>query len=83
MMNDIGVWLESLGLAQYADAFADNDVGPDVLADLTEDHLKELGISLGNRLRLLKAGGAVSVGSVAKAAVVSHLNPPATLNGAS
>ena len=53
--QDITAWLTNLGLEKYADAFVFHDVGPDVLADLTEEHLKELGVSLGNRLRLLKA----------------------------
>lgn len=47
--------MERLGLAKYGDVFADNDIGTDILADLTEDHLKELGVSIGDRLRLLKA----------------------------
>ncbi|PPR20529.1 MAG: Adenylate cyclase 1, partial [Alphaproteobacteria bacterium MarineAlpha10_Bin1] len=47
--------MERLGLAKYGDVFADNDIGTDILADLTEEHLKELGVSIGDRLRLLKA----------------------------
>jgi class 3 adenylate cyclase/predicted ATPase len=48
-------WLEGLGLGKYTKVFAENDIGADVLPVLTEDHLKELGVSLGDRLRLLKA----------------------------
>ncbi|SLN69294.1 adenylate/guanylate cyclase domain-containing protein [Oceanibacterium hippocampi] len=55
MDDGLRAWLQDLGLAKYADIFADNDVGLDVLGYLTEDHLRELGVSLGNRLRLLKA----------------------------
>ncbi|WP_457938372.1 adenylate/guanylate cyclase domain-containing protein [Mesorhizobium sp. 10J20-29] len=55
MKQDIRAWLTNLGLGKYADAFFFHDVGTDVLADLTEEHLKELGVSLGNRLRLLRA----------------------------
>ena len=54
-MSDVAQWLEGLGLGKYAEVFAENDVGPDVLAHLTEEHLKELGVSLGDRLRLLTA----------------------------
>lgn len=50
MVDDIGVWLESLGLDQYIDAFADNKIGPDVLSDLTKDDLKELGVCIGELL---------------------------------
>ena len=49
-------WLRNLGLAQYAQAFAENDVDFDVLGGLTEADLKELGVaSLGHRKRLLAA----------------------------
>ena len=49
-------WLRNLGLAQYAQAFAKNDIDFDVLARLTDSDLKELGVgSLGHRKRLLAA----------------------------
>jgi class 3 adenylate cyclase len=49
-------WLEGLGLAQYAAAFAENDVDLAILSNLTDADLKELGISsLGHRKRLLAA----------------------------
>ncbi len=54
-MRDVAEWLDALGLGKYAENFAENDVGPDVLPDLTEGHLKELQVSLGDRVRLLKA----------------------------
>jgi len=49
------VWLENLGLARYADLFADNHIGLDVVAYLKKDDLKELGICIGDRLRLRHA----------------------------
>ncbi len=53
---EIGEWLQSLGLAQYARAFAENDIDFTILAGLTDADLKELGISsLGHRKRLLAA----------------------------
>src|SRR5215471_17594570 len=53
---DVGIWLETLGLGQYAQAFAENDVDFAVLAQLTDADLKELGVtSLGHRKRLLTA----------------------------
>ena len=52
-MQSIRAWLEELGLGQYADAFEENDIALDVVAKLTDDDLKELGVSLGNRKRLL------------------------------
>src|ERR1700722_213025 len=52
---DVGVWLRSLGLGHYETAFGDNSVDADVLADLSDSDLKELGVTLGDRKRLLKA----------------------------
>ena len=52
---DVDAWLENLGLGQYAEVFAENRVGADVLSDLSEDDLEKLGIPLGDRKRLLKA----------------------------
>ena len=54
-MDHVAKWLGDLGLGKYAEVFADNDVGSDVLPELTEEHLKELGVSLSDRVRLLKA----------------------------
>src|ERR1700730_5998601 len=51
---DVAVWLKSLGLGQYARAFADNDVDFSVLSQLTDADLRELGpTSLGPGKRLL------------------------------
>src|SRR5579864_384911 len=49
-------WLRSLGFGEYAQAFAMNHVDFEVLAELTDADLKELGVSsLGHRKRLLAA----------------------------
>ena len=53
---DVGTWLSALGLGQYAQAFADNDIDVETLRELTADDLKELGVaSLGHRKKLLAA----------------------------
>ena len=53
---DVEGWLQGLGLAQYAAAFAENDIDFTLLGKLTDADLKELGISsLGHRKRLLAA----------------------------
>ena len=52
---DVGVWLRSLGLSHYEAAFADNFIDADILPDLSDSDLKELGVTLGDRKRLLKA----------------------------
>ena len=49
MADEIAHWLEGLGLGQYAQAFAENDIELKNLPRLTEDDLKELGLSIGHR----------------------------------
>jgi hypothetical protein len=52
-MQQVSDWLEKLGLGQYAQRFAENDISFSVLPDLTDQHLKELGVSLvDHRLQL-------------------------------
>ena len=53
---DISAWLRGLGLERYEAVFRDNDVGADVLPELTADDLIDLGInSIGHRRKLLAA----------------------------
>ena len=53
---DVTDWLRALGLERYETAFRENDVSAEILRDLTDYDLKELGItSLGHRRQLLKA----------------------------
>ena len=47
--DDFRPWLEALGLGKYAETFADNDVGFDVLCHLSDADLRSLGLSLGHR----------------------------------
>ena len=55
-MRQIADWLEELGMSEYADQFAGNDIDLGVLVDLTDQDLKELGVSsLGHRRKLLRA----------------------------
>jgi class 3 adenylate cyclase/predicted ATPase len=54
-MQQVAEWLEKLGLGQYAQRFAENDISFAVLPDLTDQDLKEIGVSLGHRRRLLQA----------------------------
>ena len=55
-MQQIADWLEKLGLGQYAQQFAENDINFTILSDLSDQDLKELGVSsLGHRRQLLRA----------------------------
>jgi class 3 adenylate cyclase len=46
-------WLASLGLSEYAQRFAENDIDVTVLRHLTDQDLKEIGVSLGHRRKIL------------------------------
>jgi hypothetical protein len=53
---NVTIWLEQLGLAQYATAFRDNDIDGDVLPDLTGEDLIAIGVtSVGHRRKLVSA----------------------------
>ena len=53
---DVGDWLRGLGLERYEAAFRENEIDETVLPSLTEEHLKQLGVSpLGHRVKLLDA----------------------------
>ena len=54
-MQQIADWLEKLGLGQYAQR-SENDINFSILSDLTDQDLKEIGVSsLGHRRHLLRA----------------------------
>jgi class 3 adenylate cyclase len=53
---DVMVWLRSLGLGKYEAAFRENEIDETLLPSLTEEHLKQLGVTaLGHRVKLLEA----------------------------
>ena len=52
---DIGGWLRGLGLGQYEAMFRESEIDAEVLPELTESDLSQLGVPLGHRKRLLKA----------------------------
>lgn len=52
---DIGAWLNGLGLGQYETVFRENEIDTDVLIELTDQHLRDLGVALGHRLKILRA----------------------------
>src|SRR5262245_14858039 len=54
-MQQIENWLESLGLGEYSQRFAENRIDASVLRDLTEEDLEKIGIRLGHRKKMLRA----------------------------
>lgn len=74
-MHDLAQWLSSLGMAEYSQVFAENDIDLSVLDELTEADLKELGMSLGQRKRLIKARREYQVGSESAVSTDDELPP--------
>ena len=72
-MQQVADWLEKLGLGQYAQRFAENDISFSVLPDLTDQDLKEIGVSLGHRRQLLR-----EIANLDKTAPTSPSAPSAT-----
>ena len=66
-MQQIADWLGRLGLEQYARRFAENEIDVSVLRYLTDQDLKDIGVPLGHRRKILAAitdafGGAEAKG---------------------
>jgi class 3 adenylate cyclase len=64
-------WLASLGLSEYAQRFAENDIDVTVLRHLTDQDLKEIGVSLGHRRKIL-----ASIAELAGDAPTRFQSPP-------
>src|SRR6516162_9188930 len=54
-MTSTAEWLKSIGLGEYAQRFAENAIDISILRDLTDLDLKELGVLLGHRRKMLRA----------------------------
>src|SRR5262249_41660788 len=54
-MKGIAEWLASIGLGEYAQRFAESAIDLSVVRDLTEQDLKDLGVLLEHRRKMLRA----------------------------
>ncbi|MGY3506939.1 class 3 adenylate cyclase/tetratricopeptide (TPR) repeat protein [Bradyrhizobium sp. USDA 4472] len=54
-MQQIEQWLEKLGMSGYAQLFLENRIDTTVLGELNDQDLRELGIVLGDRKKLMRA----------------------------
>ena len=70
-MQQIADWLEKLGMSEYAQCFAENRIDLSVLRDLTDQDLKDLGVILGDRRKMLRAIGELA-GAAAPATSQVH-----------
>jgi len=79
---DVGEWLRGLGLGQYETNFRDNKINAELLPRLTNDDLKDIGVSaLGDRLQVLDAIAALA-GAKPPPGVPPSPSKPSTANGA-
>ena len=54
-MQQIADWLEKLGMSEYAERFAENEIDVSVLRYLTDQDLEKIGVLLGHRRKMLAA----------------------------
>jgi class 3 adenylate cyclase len=73
-MQQIADWLKKLGMSEYAQLFAQNRIDLSVVPELTDQHLKDLGIALGDRLKILRA--VRELGATAPSTTLSVLKAP-------
>jgi class 3 adenylate cyclase len=75
-MQQVADWLEKLGLGQYAQRFPENDISFSVLPDLTDQDLKDIGVSLGHRRQLLREIANLDKTAAASPSAPSLTAPP-------
>jgi class 3 adenylate cyclase/tetratricopeptide (TPR) repeat protein len=70
-VGSIAEWLASLGLSEYVQLFVENGIDSSVLRDLTDQDLKDLGVLLGHRRKILRAIAQLDESAVAISPVVA------------
>jgi class 3 adenylate cyclase/tetratricopeptide (TPR) repeat protein len=70
-MAELGSWLQSIGLGDQIELFRANGIDLDVAPDLSETELIALGLSLGDRKRLMRGIAALARGDAASASPAS------------
>ena len=53
--TEISDWLSKLGMSEYAERFSENKIDVSVLRHLTDQDLKDIGVPLGHRRKMLAA----------------------------
>jgi class 3 adenylate cyclase len=77
-MSEVRKWLEAIGFAQYADAFEANEIDMDLLGQVDDQILKDIGVSAaGHRLRIRNAIAKLSSVVTPDAKAAATVNAPA------
>ena len=69
-MKSVAEWLGSLDLVQYAQVFAENGIDISVVRHLTDQDLKDIGVLLGHRRKLMSAAAELEVGTSTPATTI-------------
>jgi class 3 adenylate cyclase/predicted ATPase len=81
-MQRITEWLENLGMSEYAERFTENGIDVGVLSDLTDQDLKDIGVLLGHRRKMLRAIAALDCTVVTSPLAASAAAQPKTQDSA-
>jgi class 3 adenylate cyclase len=76
-MQKIAEWLEEIGLSQYAQRFAENGIDISVVRHLTEQDLKDMGVLLGHRRKMLASIGNLTEATAAAPSALAMTDLPA------
>ena len=68
--KEISDWLKKLGMSEYADRFTENKIDVSVLRHLTDQDLKDIGVALGHRRKMLAAISEVAAATATEPKVV-------------
>src|SRR5882724_6818748 len=71
-MAELDSWLRSIGLGKQIELFRANGIDLDIAPDLSEPELISLGLSLGDRKRLLRAIAMLAKGDAPSEAPPTH-----------
>ena len=80
-MQQIAEWLETLGMSEYAQRFAENGISVAALRHLTDQDLKDIGVLLGHR-RIMLAAIAEFAGAPLEAPKTDSAKEPKALDTA-
>ena len=75
-MQQIADWLGKLGMSEYTQCFAENGIDLSVLPDLTDQDLKDIGVLLGHRRKLLRAIDELKSGKKDTPKIATAAAPP-------
>ena len=75
-MRGTAEWLASIGLGEYTQRFTENGIDLSTVRDLTEQDLKDLGVLLGHRRKMLRAIAELDEAAPAPAETATEPEPP-------